>query len=212
MPSATLTLTVPERTWVGAVSRGHPDAQFRVLAALPDEHDGVGLVELTAPDVDAILAEMRAHATVTDVSVLRRTDNGALLQFETTMPLLLGPLRESGIPLELPFTLQDGEARWEVTASRDRLAELGDQLDEFGIPFTVETVHPHVGPEHPLTDKQLRLVEAAVERGYYDTPRRCTLTELADELGMAKSTCSETLHRAEGTIVKRFLEGTRDPV
>jgi hypothetical protein len=41
--------------------------------------------------------------------------------------------------------------------------------------------------------------------GYYDTPRDCPLTELADELEIAKSTCSGTLHRAEETIVKRFV-------
>lgn len=40
-------------------------------------------------------------------------------------------------------------------------------------------------------------MNAVIERGYYDTPRRCTLTELADELDLAKSTCSERLHRAE---------------
>lgn len=47
---------------------------------------------------------------------------------------------------------------------------------------------------------------AAVEAGYYDTPRTCTLTELADEVGLAKSTCSEILHRAEEIIVKEFIE------
>lgn len=31
------------------------------------------------------------------------------------------------------------------------------------------------------------------------------LTELAESLGVARSTCSESLHRAEGAIVKQFL-------
>jgi predicted DNA binding protein len=44
-----------------------------------------------------------------------------------------------------------------------------------------------------------------VERGYYDTPRTCTLTELADHLGIAKSTASERLHRAEGAIIRAFV-------
>jgi predicted DNA binding protein len=59
----------------------------------------------------------------------------------------------------------------------------------------------------------------AVECGYYDTPRECSLTELAGELGVAKSTCSETLHRIEEVVVKRFVrelseasEGVAPPV
>jgi predicted DNA binding protein len=47
----------------------------------------------------------------------------------------------------------------------------------------------------------------AVEQGYYDTPRGCTLTELSDELGLAKSTLSERLHRVEEKVVKEFLAG-----
>ena len=49
------------------------------------------------------------------------------------------------------------------------------------------------------------LLGTAIERGYYDTPRTCTLTELADAVGLAKSTTSEKLHRAEEKVVKEFL-------
>lgn len=51
------------------------------------------------------------------------------------------------------------------------------------------------------------LLREAVERGYYDTPRRVTLVELAEELDIAKSTCSEILHRVEEQVLKRFLKG-----
>lgn len=59
--------------------------------------------------------------------------------------------------------------------------------------------------EQPLTDRQLTPVETAVEKGYYDAPRTCTLTELADSLALAKSAYSELRHRAEGKIVRQFL-------
>ena len=52
----------------------------------------------------------------------------------------------------------------------------------------------------------------AVDHGYYDTPRACSLTELAEEVGIAKSTCSETLHRAEETMIKQFMEDLPTPI
>lgn len=210
MPLAELRITIPEGVWVGDVTRAHPEARLRVLAALADEESGVGLAEVEALDVGSILGSMRDRADVTDLEVLRRDDENALVQFETTTPLLLLPMQESGVPLEFPFTLQAGEATWEVTAPHDRLSALGEQLRAFGIQFTVERVREQVEPEQLLTDRQLALVETAVERGYYDTPRGCTLTELADELDLAKSTCSEVLHRAEGKIVHQFL-GKSEP-
>jgi predicted DNA binding protein len=57
-----------------------------------------------------------------------------------------------------------------------------------------------------LTEQQAQLVAEATDRGYYDTPRTCSLTELAADLDMAKSTCSEMLHRAEGKIIEQFLQ------
>lgn len=205
MPRARLVIEIPESVWIGAVSRAHPDATFRVLAAMPEGDRGVGLVEVTAPDIGAVAAAIDAQDDVADVAVLHRHDNRATLQFETTDPLLLFPVQSAGVPLELPFDIQDGSATWVLTASQDRLSRLGDQLDAFGIRFQVESVERFVDPDRLLTDRQRRLLVAAVEHGYYDTPRGCSLTELAEALDVAKSSVSETLHRAEGAVVKHYV-------
>ncbi|WP_324759124.1 helix-turn-helix domain-containing protein [Haloarcula sp. GH36] len=204
MPRAELTLTVPEDIWIGDVSRQH-DVTVRVLAALPDEESGVGLAEVTTDDLPGVLGDIESREPVTSMEILSTTNDTALIQFETSTPLLLFPIQGSGIPLEMPFTLEDGEAIWEITAPQERLSQLGEQLDEFGIPFTVEKVQQHVTEEPVLTESQRDLVRTAVEEGYYDTPRRCSLTELAETVGIAKSTCSETLHRAEEQVLKRFV-------
>ncbi|HET7323687.1 MAG TPA: helix-turn-helix domain-containing protein [Halococcus sp.] len=207
MPRAHLTVTIPEGIWIGDVSRTYPDAQFRVLAALADGQAGVGLAEITAQELSSILAEVDASEAVTELDILQQHNNTALIQFETMMPLLLFSIQGAGVPLEMPFLLTEGTVEWELTASQGRLSELGRQFEQFGIPFTVNEVQQHFEPEQLLTDRQLELLSVAVEAGYYNTLRECSLTELADELGIAKSTCSETLHRAEGTVIKQFVGG-----
>ncbi|MFB6132834.1 MAG: helix-turn-helix domain-containing protein [Halanaeroarchaeum sp.] len=205
MPRATLTITVPESVWIGAISSSHPETRFRILSALPGDETGVGLVEVTGPDLTAVLDAVEGSADVRELKVLKRHEDTALVQFETTDPMLLFPIMSSGIPLEMPFDLIEGKAVWEVTTSQDRLSELGDQLDAFGIQFTVEAIRYQLQTDQLLTERQRSLVERAYELGYYDTPRECTLTELAEDVGLAKSTCSETLHRAEGKIVGEFV-------
>jgi predicted DNA binding protein len=204
MPQAKLRLTIPEEVWIGRLTREYPDATFRILAALSDEDAGVGLAELTGGDPIGLLREMEAEDEVTSVEVLKHTDGEMLVQFETTMPLLLLPARDSGVPLEMPFEVTEGTAVWEVTAPSDRLSELGTKLESFGISFSVEYVQQRLNDEQLLTERQQRLVATAIENGYYDTPRGSSLTELAEALDIAKSTASETLHRAEEKIIKRF--------
>lgn len=204
MPQARLRLTIPEHVWVGDVTRRYPDGTIKILAALSDEQSGTGLAEITAEDPLALVRDMDDDEEVTDIDVLKHSDGEVLVQFETTMPLLLLPARDSGVPLEMPFVIQDGTALWDVTAPNDRLSELGEQLEEFDISFTVEYVQERLTEEDLVTDRQRRVVLTAIENGYYDTPRTCSLTELAEELDIAKSTASETLHRAEEQIVKQY--------
>lgn len=56
-----------------------------------------------------------------------------------------------------------------------------------------------------LTARQREVLSAAISHGYYDNPRSCSLTELADELGIAKSTCSGILQRLEARVMQNLV-------
>ncbi|SDJ68979.1 hypothetical protein SAMN05216226_107133 [Halovenus aranensis] len=204
MPTARLTITIPENIWVGELSREYADAEFEVLTAFPKEIGGVALAEITATDGEEIVAAMRTYEAVLEVNLLKQTADTLLVQFETSEPILLLPVKEAGTPLELPFRVRDGSVNWEITATQDRLSRLADQLREFDITFDVRSVTHEIETTQLLTDRQIEILTHAVETGYYDTPRTNTLTDLAADLDLAKSTCSETLHRAEEKVIKQF--------
>jgi len=210
MPRATLSLQIPERVWVSALSKRYPDVAFTVLAAMPADDTGVGLVEISAADVEPIVAAVGDHESVTSATVLEAQPDRALVQFETTEPLLVLSLSEAGIPLELPITIENGEVTVELAAPREKLSALGTLLESFGIQFDLLSITQSIDTRSLLTDDQYGLLEEAVERGYYDTPRTCTLTDVAEAVGLAKSTTSEKLHRAEGKVLKRFVGGDDD--
>ena len=205
MPRAKLSLDLPEQVWVSALSMEYPEAEFTVLAAMPAGETGVGLVEVTAADIEPIVTTIDGYDTVTSVTILEAQADRALVQFETTEPLLIRSLSEAGIPLELPITIVDGEVTVELTAPREKLSDLGTLLEQFGIPFDLVSITQSIDTQSLLTDEQYELLETAVERGYYDTPRTSTLTELAEAVGLAKSTTSEKIHRAEGKVIKEFV-------
>ncbi|WP_115863444.1 helix-turn-helix domain-containing protein [Halorussus litoreus] len=207
MPTAKLHITLPENVWIHQVSSAHPDAEFRVLAAFPAEETGVGLLEITAENLPPVVGDIDDRDDIVRLDLHQASEETALVEFETTEPLLLLSVREAGLPLELPFTIRDGEAEVEITAARDRLSAFTSQLEAFGMTFDVEYVRELVNSESLLTDRQQELLDAAVEAGYYDTPRECSLTELAEQAGVAKSTASETLHRVEEKIIKEYVSG-----
>jgi len=206
MAQATLSLTMPEEVWIQQISTDYPESTFRVLAAVPGSESGFALVRIAGSSVPEVIEDMNDHPQLTELTLAQWSDDEATVHFETTAPLLLFSSRESGMPIELPVEIQDGEAKIEVTGSRERLAELAEQLEHFGLQYRIEHVRERLHESQLLSERQLEVVVAAVDEGYYDTPRCCSLTDLADHLDIAKSTCSETLHRAEESIVKRFVE------
>lgn len=57
-----------------------------------------------------------------------------------------------------------------------------------------------------LPAAQRRALHAAVKRGYYETPRKIELGELAAELAIPRSTLSYRLRRAEAALATEFVE------
>ncbi|WP_435066661.1 helix-turn-helix domain-containing protein [Haloplanus sp. C73] len=211
MPHAQLTLTIPDSVWMSEVSRSYPNTRFRVLAATANTATGVARIEILGDDPEAVCDAFERYDSVTDLTVFESGPEACRIQIETTVPLLLNSLQEAGVPLEMPFEVRNGKMTLEATVPQGTLSDLRQTLDRFGIQYTVERIQQELDSEAPLlTERQQWLLDEAIERGYYDTPRRTTLVDLADELDIAKSTCSEILHRAEERVLKANRDGERD--
>lgn len=61
------------------------------------------------------------------------------------------------------------------------------------------------GPLEPLTDKQLEVVRVAYSMGYYETPRNCTLEDLAEVFGISKAAVHMRLRGAEEKIIEELI-------
>ncbi|GAB3322653.1 bacterio-opsin activator [Haloplanus rallus] len=83
-----------------------------------------------------------------------------------------------------------------------------------GMRATVESVGPYrrrAGPSGPrLTDRQREAVAAAVDCGYYDSPREGTVADVAAALDVAPGTAAEHLRKAEATLMRRAVGGATD--
>jgi predicted DNA binding protein len=68
---------------------------------------------------------------------------------------------------------------------------------------------PSEDPRFGLTDAQWEALTLAVERGYYDIPRRCSTVDLADELGISSQAMTERLRRAVMNLTRHTVLGSQ---
>ena len=71
--------------------------------------------------------------------MLRETDDEALIQFDTTEPMLLLAASEAGLPIEPPVRIRDGEAALDVTAPHDRRSASDWRASGWTIPLNTST-------------------------------------------------------------------------
>ncbi len=139
--------------------------------------------------------------------ILVRLDRTATPLMETAFDLVSTP----GLVVVKPVVYRDGRAQGRLVGEDDILQTVVDRLPE-----RVETDIREIGPTGsvPLTEarasslseRQHEAVQAALDLGYYDHPRRATHEDIAERLGCAPSTASEHLQKAEATLVRAALE------
>ncbi|OLZ39935.1 bacterio-opsin activator [Natrinema saccharevitans] len=121
--------------------------------------------------------------TGTPVSSVRAQDGSLLLSFRT---------------LELA----------EVADIVDHLRELFDGVlvEELTQDHEEVSADPVVVDRGILTDRQREIVETAHEMGYFDYPKGANATDVAEELGVARSTFTEHLAAAQTKLMDAILE------
>ncbi|SDQ64236.1 helix-turn-helix domain-containing protein [Natronobacterium texcoconense] len=95
---------------------------------------------------------------------------------------IVGDLRETGATIHL-----------------ERIEGAGDAASTDSHAIEIDTAN--------LTEKQREAVVAAVESGYYETPRRAALDDLADQLEVSKSAVSQRLNAVESKLVTSLVYG-----
>ncbi|WP_129115698.1 helix-turn-helix domain-containing protein [Halegenticoccus tardaugens] len=201
----------PESLWRVDHATGPPDA----LAALEDAF-------LTADYCSDCLVTEDCGADC-DSQVLDRAD-GTLVLYTywartpvcTSVPHLALEHLGEGLLFE---TRREGRRyRWRIVLSDAAnvpgfFAALGDEVGECaGMEMIRLTdLSPRRAradaDEELLPREQRDALRAAVEHGYYETPRDVDLSELAADLGVPRSTLSYRLRRAEAQLATQFVAG-----
>lgn len=115
------------------------------------------------------------------------------------------------VPVE-SIRIHNGREYWTVIANMDRQA-VRDELDHIEREMGADIEIKSLGQKHlkdwesllveDLSERQREVMELARERGYYEWPRETNASELADELGVSKTTFLEHLRKAESKVIGR---------
>ena len=101
----------------------------------------------------------------------------------------------------------------DLTADREIEIVSKTGLEESELPHSMLTPIDRLFGE--LTDRQLAALQLALENGYYNQPRGCSIADLAEQTTVARATFEEHLRKAENKLLNnagqfiRLLSGSQ---
>lgn len=95
---------------------------------------------------------------------------------------------------------------------RSRFTVFEELCTELGVELNINTVDRPGAPDwnerNTLTVEQCEALVKALETGYFDIPRKRTLAEIGDELGISRQAVSERLRRGQRRLIRQRLIGS----
>lgn len=226
MLTAKLSVTY-EGNWTSSLVDYDVSGEFLASMFRDRQYTGLLALEVADDDHDDVIQLIRDHESTASLDVLERYAIGGIDRTSVTVLLRSNhveftPLQvlrcEGFIPLGGSGELRDGSELFDLLlTNREDLARAVGLLERFG-PTTIESVSsgydrritPSVTEWNELFDsitpKRRQILNRALEAGYFDIPRGCTLQEIADDLGVAKTTASQHLRKAEREMMQFLVK------
>ena len=187
-----------------------PEAEFdAVRLAAHGTERVVPLLWVTDVETDRIYEAMERDETTSRVRLVSERNHDSLFRMEWTARVRFLThvlVEEDGAIVSAHGS--DGEWTFRILfPERDAVSATYDSCEEYDV--TIEQIYPlDDAPSlggFQLTDEQFATVRTAVERGYYEVPRRTTLSELASEMDVSHQALSERLRRGHRSLIETVI-------
>ena len=156
------------------------------------------------------LSEISQLESFEVLEIHEEDEAGILVSIRRTHPLALSALELSNIYVYPPYGIDAKNGlEFRIFGISSSIRSFLEFVREVMPPDTISVQTIKNGSSKDLdflTEKQREVLELAVSRGYYEDGGEVTLKQLADELGIARSTTGEHLKRAESEVLKRAVK------
>ena len=193
---------LPEGHWSGDVSRQRPDTKLRIEETMPLAK-GRGTAILSS-DLD-VEKDLHNHPGIEEVERLSATRY--LVKIGAKGGGFIRPILDAAVIPDSPFEIRDGWVDWQIECSNKSRQLLIRLLRQDQIPFRI--VSTRLSGNYLLTPRQRHVFEVGMKEGFWDVPRRTTLTDLSKQLGVSKSTLSAQIQRINSRVMHAFSEEIR---
>jgi len=205
---ARIKIKFPDQIWISEIFKKFQDIRMEIINFLPydlEKSIGNAVIEIMHYDLDSILQVIKNHPSVFEFSLLEKEDNRVKFNVKTNDPYLLYGVIKCGVLVNFPVSVREGYAYWRLISTRKRIDELLTLFENKNITFELLRIgkSPYDLDEDKskLSLEESKVLDEAINCGFFEVPRSISLEDLANKLGKSKSALSVMLRK----IIKKKI-------
>lgn len=203
-----LKIDIPQDKWLAKFNKKYPELNFYILSKfLIDDKTGLTLYQINGPSVTRFISDFKEKSTKISSQILFEGEELVLLNVKVVDPWILNALVKTELLIIYPILVKAGKIRIEAITDRFKVDHFMTQLEKNGIKATIESIGYYY-KSALLTGRQNEILNIASKNGYFDIPRRISLTEFAKTLHISKSALSETIRRIYKRLAESYLQSS----
>jgi len=197
---ARIKIKFPDQLWISEIFKKFQDVRMEILNFLPydlEKSIGNSIIEIKHYDLDSIIEEIKIHPSIVEFSLILKEENKININVKTKDPFLLYGVIKCGVLVNFPVKVRDGYAYWQLISKRKSIDDLLTLFEKKGINFELLRIgnSPYNldDDKYKLSFEESKILDKAIQLGFFEVPRKISLEALANELGKSKSALSVRL-------------------
>lgn len=204
--SLELSFKIPLDIWVGEINRKFPNIGFRFLAIMPIANQGFicnSIISYTGSNLKSLVQAIETNPSIIEFQVLQSRPIEVICRIKAKGHIIYFVAMDHNLIIEFPIVIKDNYGFFKMIGDRQAIGRFLDDSAIQQIGFSILSIGKYEQEQFKLnlTSRQLQIFKRAKEEGYYEIPRRITLTELARKENISKATLSKIIQR----IHRNFL-------
>ncbi len=187
------------------ITQKHPELVLEIVSGYTEEGKVQGLLKSnwSSNELRTIQKEFESFAQVKEVEILE--SGYAKIVINSSEFPLARLIHEAGAFYVYPIKFCEGrEVCTLVFENKEALQSVLKQLNDWKI-VRIGNINIQFDLED-LTPQQLRAVNLAIEKGYFEIPKKVNLKELSTQMKISRTTFLEHLRKAEKKILSKYFD------
>jgi len=173
--------------------------EVSVEGLLSIKNEVKGLLKLKAENVESLIARLPEFCEGFKIT---RSSARVLMKEH---PCLIAPVFLRAGAIVTKMRVEGSSLIWSLVCDEENFLKVVEEVEKLQLEYEI-VYKGRMESGEDVTFREEEILRIALEKGFFDFPRKIRLEELAKELGMAPSTLSEIMRRGQKKILRKYFE------